>query len=320
VIAKYKEWLTTSKEGMEILADAKRELVGKVLACHCSPLPCHGHVLADLVNNTGDNLTMQPIGPDMSKFKVLQDGVVLICNILTLEEQQLMCNEIAKYGRGEVEGVGSFFSKGAITMKDGYVDPEISDSDPNSGFLNIGGTKARMNIPFEKASQPIWLLCKPLLEAASALCPSIPPLDHPTIWRINYYTQKGRIGWHFDRHPYVPLDMQHIVKEPVISVTIGNSGIFEYKNSNDDEAKSLTLRSGDVIIFGGPSRMILHQMPKILIDTKPKNLDMGMWPPIRNQPNFNRSFNPGRYNFAFYENTNLMENKEEISANQNDKV
>ena len=27
--------------------------VGKVLGCHCHPLPCHGHIIAEFVNNGG---------------------------------------------------------------------------------------------------------------------------------------------------------------------------------------------------------------------------------------------------------------------------
>jgi len=49
-IQKYREWLTTTPEGQKILEEAKLELKGKVLACWCAPLPCHGHVLAELVN------------------------------------------------------------------------------------------------------------------------------------------------------------------------------------------------------------------------------------------------------------------------------
>jgi len=50
-VQKYREWLTTTSEGQQILEEAKKELPGKVLACWCAPLPCHGHVLAELVNS-----------------------------------------------------------------------------------------------------------------------------------------------------------------------------------------------------------------------------------------------------------------------------
>ena len=46
VIAKYREWIVDQPDLMAALP----ELRGKVLACYCAPLPCHGDVLAELAN------------------------------------------------------------------------------------------------------------------------------------------------------------------------------------------------------------------------------------------------------------------------------
>lgn len=48
VIRMYREWLQTRPD---LLADAKRELKGKVLGCWCSPKACHGDVLVELAND-----------------------------------------------------------------------------------------------------------------------------------------------------------------------------------------------------------------------------------------------------------------------------
>ncbi len=45
VIAKYRKYLLDSPELLEQLP----ELEGKVLACWCSPKPCHGDVLLELL-------------------------------------------------------------------------------------------------------------------------------------------------------------------------------------------------------------------------------------------------------------------------------
>jgi len=45
-IARYEEWL----KAQPALMAALPELRGKVLGCWCSPLPCHGDVLARLAN------------------------------------------------------------------------------------------------------------------------------------------------------------------------------------------------------------------------------------------------------------------------------
>lgn len=47
VIAKYRAWLEARPE---LVARAKAELRGKVLACWCSPAACHGDVLAEVAN------------------------------------------------------------------------------------------------------------------------------------------------------------------------------------------------------------------------------------------------------------------------------
>ncbi len=47
-VAKYEEWIL---EQADLLA-ALPELRGKVLACWCSPQPCHGDVLARLADAT----------------------------------------------------------------------------------------------------------------------------------------------------------------------------------------------------------------------------------------------------------------------------
>jgi hypothetical protein len=45
-ISKYREWIKTQPG----LIAALPELRGKVLGCWCSPLACHGDVLAELAN------------------------------------------------------------------------------------------------------------------------------------------------------------------------------------------------------------------------------------------------------------------------------
>jgi hypothetical protein len=47
VIAKYRAHLLGSPE---LLEAAKKELRGRVMGCFCPPLPCHGHVLSEIVN------------------------------------------------------------------------------------------------------------------------------------------------------------------------------------------------------------------------------------------------------------------------------
>jgi len=53
VILKFKEWL---KDHPDLKEKAKRELKGKILGCWCSPKYCHAEVLAEIANETDNEL------------------------------------------------------------------------------------------------------------------------------------------------------------------------------------------------------------------------------------------------------------------------
>lgn len=47
----YEEWIRSQPE---LMADAKKELKGKILGCWCAPLACHGDVLVKIANEEND--------------------------------------------------------------------------------------------------------------------------------------------------------------------------------------------------------------------------------------------------------------------------
>ena len=49
VIAKYKTWLKDEVAVGRFTIDDFAELKGKVLACWCAPLPCHGEVIVEVI-------------------------------------------------------------------------------------------------------------------------------------------------------------------------------------------------------------------------------------------------------------------------------
>lgn len=57
---------------------------------------------------------------------------------------------------------------------------------------------------------------------------------------------------------------------PVVSFSIGATGTFVFnKKQTMEGASSVDLESGDVLVFGGPSRMIYHGVREIVPDTMP---------------------------------------------------
>lgn len=50
VMDMYYEWIWHD-DREQLREDAKRELRGKVLGCHCAPQQCHAEILADIANS-----------------------------------------------------------------------------------------------------------------------------------------------------------------------------------------------------------------------------------------------------------------------------
>jgi alkylated DNA repair dioxygenase AlkB len=106
----------------------------------------------------------------------------------------------------------------------------------------------------------------------------------PDICIVNYYSaSSGKLGMHQDKD-----ETQASIKAgyPVISLSIGDTCEFAYGNKRIAEEKltlpgvggekynKVHLASGDVLLFGGPSRSIFHGVDKILPNTKPRELWM----------------------------------------------
>ena len=80
----------------------------------------------------------------------------------------------------------------------------------------------------------------------------------PDVALINWYSPTAKMGLHQDK------DERSIA--PVVSFSIGDPCIFRFGNS-DNRSKPWTdieLRSGDLVVFGGESRMAFHGVTKLL--------------------------------------------------------
>ena len=85
---------------------------------------------------------------------------------------------------------------------------------------------------------------------------------------INWYDADARMGMH--------RDADERSTAPVISLSLGDSCRFRFGNpvSRGRPYKDLTLASGDLFVFGGPSRLAYHGVPKIFRRTGPARLGL----------------------------------------------
>jgi DNA oxidative demethylase len=80
----------------------------------------------------------------------------------------------------------------------------------------------------------------------------------PDIALINHYDERARMGMDADR------DERSLA--PVVSLSLGASCVFRFGNTQTRNRPwtDVALESGDLFVFGGPSRLAFHGVPRIL--------------------------------------------------------
>ncbi|MET4541607.1 alkylated DNA repair protein (DNA oxidative demethylase) [Arthrobacter bambusae] len=82
---------------------------------------------------------------------------------------------------------------------------------------------------------------------------------------VNFYDDGAAMGMHQDK--------DERSGAPVVSLSIGEACLFRFGNTNT-RTKPYTdveLRSGDLFVFGGPSRFAYHGIPKVFPGTAPED-------------------------------------------------
>merc|ERR1712217_41202 len=83
---------------------------------------------------------------------------------------------------------------------------------------------------------------------------------------LNYYTARGRMGWHVDDTNFAKAE------RPIVMANLGDAADFGYKMKKSDKDLSVRLESGDVIIFGGAARDLVHALLQVYPRTSPDGL------------------------------------------------
>lgn len=85
---------------------------------------------------------------------------------------------------------------------------------------------------------------------------------------INFYDADARMGMH--------RDSDEKSDAPVVSVSLADTCVFRFGNteSRTRPYTDVELRSGDLFVFGGPSRLAYHGVPKVYAGTAPPELGL----------------------------------------------
>ncbi|MFG2972739.1 alpha-ketoglutarate-dependent dioxygenase AlkB family protein [Streptomyces sp. NPDC048331] len=117
---------------------------------------------------------------------------------------------------------------------------------------------------------PPWLaeLGREAVTAAYGDPPDSGPGAAYDIALINFYAGDSRMGMH--------RDAEERSTAPVVSLSLGDTCVFRFGNtaSRGRPYHDVELRSGDLFVFGGASRLAYHGVPKVLPGTGPRELGL----------------------------------------------
>ena len=83
----------------------------------------------------------------------------------------------------------------------------------------------------------------------------------PEACLINFYSDSARMGSHQDAD-------EDDLSAPVISVSLGDDAVFHVGGpKRSDPKRRVILKSGDVVVLGGPSRLAYHGVDRVLAGT-----------------------------------------------------
>ena len=103
----------------------------------------------------------------------------------------------------------------------------------------------------------------------------------PDLCILNFYSEESKMGVHQDKDERRETIDRGV---PIVSVSLGDAARFVVGGlTRREPTRPIVLRSGDVVVMGGPSRLRFHGVTKILPGTAPEGLG------------------PGRFNLTFRE-------------------
>ena len=93
--------------------------------------------------------------------------------------------------------------------------------------------------------------------------------EDPDCMLVNFYREGAKMGLHRDAD-------EGLFDAPVVSVSLGDPARFRAGGlGRKDPTEALELRSGDVLVMGGPSRLAYHGVDRISFGVSPLLKDGG---------------------------------------------
>ncbi len=192
----------------------------------------------------------------------LQPGLVLLRGIVSSDAQQWIADEVSRVGgileetRSRSEGFYRISHHGKRELN--------SQSEQRGSFVRL----------LEECDPLFEELCMQCFQAALEKSEALPQM-HAKACVFNYYEENSPgLRWHRDIDETLD-NLRQGSGRPVVSISIGDDCTFEFQPiAVGSHPRQIHLRSGDVLVFGGPSRGILHAVTCIYARTRPEKLEM----------------------------------------------
>lgn len=208
-----------------------------------------------------------PLGPLLEGLAVaapaaeLVPGFVHLRGVLPLPVQQALLDVACDVAQGsQPEGAsGGWYRReqgGAARLND--------------------GSKARFWDSSERFPPEFRRLGEELARLAARASPE--QLSRPAaefearVGALNFYTGRGKMNWHKDDYNFAKR------QRPIVMASLGDAADFGYKLRASDADRSVRLESGDVIVFGGDARDIVHAVLGVHPGSGPKELEFPSQP------------------------------------------
>lgn len=203
---------------------------------------------------------MTHVAPQTSLFgdlfaPKLPDGFLLRGGFLSLEQQKALLLAVRDIG------TKAPFTK-VRTKGGGYTSAAITNCGAAGWWSDAKGYRYETLNP---ATVHPWPAMPDIfLNVVAAVAKDSPWPDFtPDACLINFYEAKAKMGLHQDRDEK---DFAH----PIITVCLGDDADFQVGGfARGDKAMNVLVRSGDVMLMGGDSRMRFHGIRKIYAGTSP---------------------------------------------------
>jgi alkylated DNA repair protein (DNA oxidative demethylase) len=197
-------------------------------------------------------------------------GAVHVPGWLSLRRQRWIAARFQEWGRGPIAPHSPLVGGHPMSVR--MVSLGLAWGP--AGWSETAGPEGAAPLPL-----PGWLvrLSREALRSAfdPRTAPSWPGLDparleawaggyEPDVALVNYYPPGARMGMHQDR--------DESSSAPVVSLSIGDAAVFRAGNTQTRSRpyQDLRLASGDLVVFGGPSRFMFHGVPKVIEGSAPR--------------------------------------------------